>query len=1126
MRRWTLGWAAIAAVSLVLGAQPASPALGPTVAARHCANPKQRPFHECLDPSSVEGATLTGNVPQGSGVNPGTGQKFAFTVDAPPTCPLQGHVGMPPCSKIDWVLLYGASYADWGARTWSELDVKPTSGCKGNDHTCDFTVDYQRGAPHNLLTIGTVLRVTAVVEIDGFGCGTAACSFGPLAPHGGGGWLDWVLRLGGSAEPSLTVAVTTSKSNPSVGDAFDASVKVTAVNGPVDDIALGQGLALGSTAASVTKTPPGLSGFSLASGGSKTFAFGLKAEKSGTLSLQASARGKSSSGTAVQGSGSAKVKIGGSQLVVTVTPRPGTLRLELNGDSLKPQTVSVAVAVKNTGTTAVLGARLQDKLTAGYVHFKPTVSEVPVKPDGLPSPQDLGELAPGKTATGIYKVTVVGDGDYSLDALVIGADRSGNRITGTGSGEIDITAPILVASISMGSGESRPDSHGLIVSGTPFTVDVKLENLSYVHEIAVLPARAGLSGNAFGGQIVEAGTPIDKPGLKTPMPEPEFLDLPPRKPLAAEAVVYTAESQGALPSGGVPSKGGTRATVVIPTPKAVYVNDDGTQGKVLAAQDISVDGDTTFPVGIDDRDLSAPPPPGSWTNIFPGLAYFESGMVIGACNFFAGMVHAIPNLPSLIGQGLVATGNALYSYARFEAELWSSLKDDPVAMAAFTNFATAQLYLVYKHVEGFANSDFKKQIDAALVAYFSKLDSEWNSGNWGAAVEQLGEVTGEQVAPIAGGELASWLVKGMAPGLLARSKPVLQAFASSKNKLFTAFGEQLTAKFPKLARALDAISALRDAPAGFEYTDTQIRQLYGLTQREVEWLRDFAKAQDLVIVVRSRAVESIAWLDKGAVLKPEAIKLKNVSLYDWEYLGYQESDIGRVVISQHELPSVTAIEAEMRANGITEGGADWNAILKRRAQRLAEFSDPLGSGTVKDMVAAAKEGKMTMHWNLADNDVAEDAIAVKPSTYEFRLADENGNAIPKSKLDSYKGTMVPEYYVNGQWRSVTGDVDFLQITKANGTPLSDAERASIYAEIAKGPVGLLHPETATWTLKNAFDFEKKVNEFVRAGTCLQFAPDGLARAVKFAAAKFEDKLRYLIEWDGGVAIPQGAVAPS
>ena len=845
----------------------------------------------------------------------------------------------------------------------------------------------------------------------------------------------------------------------------------------------------------------------------------------GAVTLVASAKGKSTSGAAIEGSGSGRVQIGGSQLLVTVTPTPRALRLELNGEALKPRAVSVKVSVKNSGTTAVLGVRLQDKLTAGYLHFKPTVAEVPIKPDGLPSPQDLGELAPGKTLSGTYKITVGGDGDYSLDALAIGADRSGNRITGTGSGEIDITAPILVATVSMGSSESRPGAHGLVASGTPFTVDVELHNLSYVHQVSVRPARAGLDGNAFGGQIVEAGETIEKPGPNAPVLIPEFFDLAPRKTVAAEAVVYTAESQGALPSGGLPGSGGTRATVTIPTPRADYVDDDGTLGKPVAGPDVAVNGDTTYTVGIDDRDLSVPPPPSSWTNIFPGLAYFESGMVIGACNFFAGMVHAIPNLPSLIGKGLVATGNALYSYARFEAELWSSLKDDPVAMAAFTSFATAQLYLVYKHVQGFAGSDFKKQIDSALTAYFSKLDGEWNSGDWGAAVEQIGEVTGEQVAPIAGGELASWLVKGLAPGLLARSKPVLQAFASSKNKLFTAFGEELTAKFPKLARALDAISALRDAPAGFEFTDTQIRQLYGLTQNEVQWLRNFAKAQDLVIVVRSRAVESIAWLDKGAVLKPEAIKLKNVSLYDWEYLGYQESDIGRVVVSQRELPTVTELEAKMTANGIPPDSADWNAILKRRQQRLDEFTDPLGKGTVKDMIAAAREGEMKMKWNLADNDVDPEALTVEESTYKFRLADEHGNTIPKSKLDSYKGTMVPEYYVNGEWRSVTGDVDFLQITKGNGTPLTDAERGPIYAEIAKGPVGLLHPESATWTLDGAFDFEKKLNEFQRAGTCLQFAPDGLARAVKFAAAKFTNKLEYLIEWAGGAANPTGAVAP-
>ena len=61
---------------------------------------------------------------------------------------------------------------------------------------------------------------------------------------------------------------------------------------------------------------------------------------------------------------------------------------------------------------------------------------------------------------------------------------------------------------------------------------------------------------------------------------------------------------------------------------------------------------------------------------------------------------------------------------------------------------------------------------------------------------------------------------------------------------------------------------------------------------------------------------------------------------------------------------------------------------------------------------------------------------------------------------------------------------------------------------------------------SAFSFPEKVNEFARAGTALQFAPDEVARAVKFAAAQFLDKGNYVIEWEGGALNPTSAVTPS
>ena len=70
-------------------------------------------------------------------------------------------------------------------------------------------VVYQPGVDLSKVPDGSALRVTAVVEIDVYSCGaTGICGYGPRAPTGGGGWLDWTLRLdtgggtGRTAEPA------------------------------------------------------------------------------------------------------------------------------------------------------------------------------------------------------------------------------------------------------------------------------------------------------------------------------------------------------------------------------------------------------------------------------------------------------------------------------------------------------------------------------------------------------------------------------------------------------------------------------------------------------------------------------------------------------------------------------------------------------------------------------------------------------------------------------------------------------------------------------------------------------------------------------------------------------------
>ncbi len=77
--------------------------------------------------------------------------------------------------------------------------------------------------------------------------------------------------------------------------------------------------------------------------------------------------------------------------------------------------------------------------------------------------------------------------------------------------------------------------------------------------------------------------------------------------------------------------------------------------------------------------------------------------------------------------------------------------------------------------------------------------------------------------------------------------------------------------------------------------------------KQIDFLRNFAADNKLLITVRSRATQSIEWLSgkvvdgvkyAAAVLKPEQIKIKSVSWLDTEVLGYRPSDLGRVILRE------------------------------------------------------------------------------------------------------------------------------------------------------------------------------------------------------------------------------------
>ena len=135
--------------------------------------------------------------------------------------------------------------------------------------------------------------------------------------------------------------------------------------------------------------------------------------------------------------------------------------------------------------------------------------------------------------------------------------------------------------------------------------------------------------------------------------------------------------------------------------------------------------------------------------------------------------------------------------------------------------------------------------------------------------------------------------------------------------------------------------------------------------------------------------------------------------------------------------------------------------------------------------------------------------------HRFRLLPENGG-------------VAPQIYVPGKgWKYITGDIDLIAITKADGSALTDVAHVGILKRLRNSIVGTQHPESATWIMKGKFWFKQKLDYLTNDGECClaQFGPDGKVRAVEFNE-KLSDpekwtKAAYRIFWNGGYQAPAG-----
>jgi hypothetical protein len=679
---------------------------------------------------------------------------------------------------------------------------------------------------------------------------------------------------------------------------------------------------------------------------------------------------------------------------------------------------------------------------------------------------------------------------------------------------------------------------GLVKAGTAFTEQVTLKDVSKTKAVLVAPIYPALSGNADGGALQPVGGVIQHQLSSTTVADPSpIVVLRPGQEQVFDSVIATTASRSLGTEGdGQKVSGGTRAYVQFSVPRAFVLSDDD-QLTPLDPRQIEVAPGSTdkTAVGIDDSAPDQTP-----FNAYLATYDIAKGLVVGSYHVFYGLVHGVLwDLPILAAKGIMSIPTALINYVTMEGELWQECQDNPAEMAAFLNIVTNTTLLVYKQAPFLLKKlgDIKASLDAAAYKHFNDIETDWRSGDWEAAVTQWSQDSTEFFGNAATLFVNPGVIAGaIGDATIARVPGLLKALYVADETKFAKDAEEVTVAIgtgEAAGEVTGAETALKEMVPGLPLIPAEMANVYGISQKMFNELAAFCEKYDVLVTLRSRSAEAISLIEAGlSAVKPAAIKLKTVTQLDVDFLGFPKnvvlglskkvSSIGQVLVREPIYLSadcaaacaLAKLQAEMIARGVERGSAKWYEVQSRWAQRYGEWVSP-GKGYIGNLDQAAKEGKLTLDWHWGENHI-DPNLTQSPQTVLFRMA--NGG----------DGVRIPEVFVNGSWKSITGDVDLVSVTAADGSPLSDKAYVHLLQELGATSVDIQHPATATWyddvdDTTSMFDptdpaFADKA-KYLQADKCcvMQVGPDGKARAVRLDlnGSTFASKNDYHLNYVGG-----------
>lgn len=803
--------------------------------------------------------------------------------------------------------------------------------------------------------------------------------------------------------------------------------------------------------------------FDLEPGESRSFWYSMEAVGRGRLLLSSELKARDGLDRPVESEDTTELRVGGAALLVDVTTTPDEIVLE-HDDQTVP--VEATVTVKNIIDRPIDNVTVHDDL------FLFTLDPDDWRRSGLKQVSDgpdpgggLGTLAPGEAKTVTFGLEASDDGNFEVEAFVTAADPFADDPALAGTIAHTGSASVYIGEDILLSLEVELEE-GLrgfpwVDSGETFSIFGVLENRTNTEFIDLAPLAPQVRGNVGGANPID----LFETAAHTECAAPLGPTLAPGERVRFRAVAQTVED------------GGTRATVVY-TPEAEIVNDDGTRTPIPARRiriqaPFVTDGSALVEVHVDD---SFPLP--EEADLLALFGEFSDGFIRGAIHWFGSTFEAFKTLASAI-VNIKDLPAMFYPVTDYMVQYWENLS--PAQKDRW--FETINVDVAVAQEKGL------ETVNKAVEGYFTRLTNAWYTGDARTVARMSGEIGANVVLEVA-------------------------TCALKLDEFVDAFK---VAKESKLAGAVQrAQQGLKALVAGDALLLRDLNRLFGITKEMAADLNTFARSKGLLISIRPRNPLSDSWVKRfDAALKPENIKVKNVNQIDVDVLGYRADDLGSVVFKEPEL-----VESVVRARFDEQVAAgkyrpsDWEFVKKRWEKRKKEWDKHL------DEYRGYQENGIPVGFNYADNGIPEAARPTKYTQVEFEMR-------PVSSPD---GKQYFEVYIQkgkdpNRMRRVTGDVDVLDIRKADGTALTVEERLDVYENLQE-LIGLQHPESTTWIRNGEAMFDAKEDLF--AGHALggeplvQFAPDGVPRAVFVdrAYSWFESADSHFVWFHGGYKLPK------